>query len=158
MLENLSVLKKEERDLLVKAPSLVAALIGGADGDFSDDEIERAAELIHIKTFSEKHEHVREIYELLDHENTQQDIVALMVSLPKNVKERNEYISNELSKLNDIFLKLKYAFAIRYFKSLRQIAHLIATVDGGFWGVGAVHYKEEEWIKLPMISEPVKPR
>lgn len=156
MLNNLTQLSKEERDLLIVAPSLVAALIGGADGEFSDDEIERAAELIHIKTFSEKHEHVREIYELLAHENTEADLINLMLSLPKSTQERNNYLSNRLAQLNDILPKLRYSFSLRFYKSLRQIAHLVATVDGGFWGVGAIHHEEEKFIKLPMINEPVK--
>lgn len=156
MLENLSQLTKEEKDLLIVAPSLVAALIGGADGEFSDDEVERAAELIHIKTFSEKHEHIREIYDLLDHENTQSDLVALMVSLPKNTAESNQYLTNRLEGLNTILPKLKYAFSSRYYKSLRQIAHLVATADGGFWGIGSIHHEEEKFVKLPMINEPIK--
>jgi len=156
MLDNLTQLDKEEKDLLIVAPSLVAALIGGADGEFSDDEIERAAEVIHIKTFSEKHEHVREIYELLDHESTEQDMVSLMVSLPKDTKERNSYLTERLSSVNAILPKLNYAFSKRYYKSLRQIAHLVANADGGFWGIGSIHEAEKEFVKLPMINEPEK--
>ena len=156
MLDNLTQLEKEEKDLLIVAPNLVSALIGGADGNFSDDEIERAAEVIHIKTFSEKHEHIREIYDLLDHEDTKKDFVALMVSLPKNTEERNNYLVGRLTGLNNILPKLSYSFAIRYYKSLRQIAHLIANADGGFWGIGSVHEAEKVFIKLPMINEPVK--
>ena len=107
MLDNLTQLNQEEKDLLIAAPTFVAALIGGADGNFTDDEIERAAEVIHIKTFSEKHEHVREIYELLDHSQTEQDLVSLMVSLPKTAKERNLYLSTELEQLNGILPKLQ---------------------------------------------------
>jgi hypothetical protein len=156
MLENLSQLEKEEKELLIIAPELVAALIGGADGEFTEDEIKRAAEIIHIKTFSEKHEHIREIYELLDHEKTQQDFVSLMVSLPADTKERCDYLENRLARLNDIFPKLKYEFTSRYYKSLRQLAHLVANTDGGFWGMGSVRQAEEQYIKLPMINEPVK--
>lgn len=156
MLDNLTPLDNEEKDLLIAAPTFVAALIGGADGDFTDDEIERAAEVIHIKTFSEKHEHVREIYELLDHSHTQQDLVGLMVSLPKSTQERNNYLSSELEKLNGILPKLSYSFSIRYYKSLRQIAHLVANADGGFWGMGAIHEAERAFIKLPMLIEPKK--
>lgn len=156
MLENLSQLEKHEKELLILAPELVAALIGGADGEFTEDEIERAAEIIHIKTFSEKHEHIREIYELLDHEGTQTDFVTLMVSLPTDTKERCTLLENKLSELNAIFPKLKYEFTSRYYKSLRQVAHLVANADGGFWGMGSVRQAEEKYIKLPMINEPVK--
>ncbi|MDB4347730.1 hypothetical protein OAB01_03635 [Bacteroidia bacterium] len=156
MLDNLTQLNQEEKDLLIAAPTFVAALIGGADGNFTDDEIERAAEVIHIKTFSEKHEHVREIYELLDHSQTEQDLVSLMVSLPKTAKERNLYLSTELEQLNGILPKLNYSFSIRYYKSLRQIAHLVANADGGFWGMGAMHEAERVFVKLPMLIEPKK--
>lgn len=156
MLDNLTHLDKEEKDLLIAAPTLVAALIGGADGDFTDDEIERAAEVIHIKTFSEKHEHVREIYELLDHAQTKEDLVKLMVSLPKVTTERNQHLAGQLEKINEILPRLNYSFSIRYYKSLRQIAHLVANADGGFWGMGAMHEAEKAYVKLPMIEEPKK--
>lgn len=156
MLDNLTQLEKEEKDLLIVAPHLAAALIGGADGDFSNDEIERAAEVIHIKTFSEKHEHVREVYELLDHKDSKNDFIALMVSLPKDTNERNAYLSKRLEGLNNILPKLNYSFSSRYYKSLRQITHLVANAEGGFWGIGSIDKSEAEFVKLPMINEPVK--
>jgi len=156
MLSHLSQLTNEEKDLLIIAPNLVAALIAGADGEFSDDEIKKAAELIHIKTFSEKHEDLREIYQILDHDNAKEVLVDLMVSLPKDAKERNAYLTEMLKGLNAIFPKLRYEFTSKYYKSIRQIAHLIANVDGGFWGMGHIHYKEEELVDLPMIHKPEK--
>ncbi len=152
----LSQLNKEEKSKLIIAPNLVAALIAGADGEFSDDEIKRAAELIHIKTFSSKHEDLREIYRILDHEDAIESFIELMVSLPKDTSERNQYLVGMLSELNGILEKLPYDFSHLYYKSLKNIAHLIANVDGGFWGMGAIHEAEAALVDLPMINEPQK--
>ncbi len=152
----LTQLTNEEKALLVSGPNLVAALIAGADGEFSSEEIKRAAALIHIKTFSSKHEDLREIYKILDHNDNQELLADLMLSLQSNTKERGDYLSGQLAKLNDILPKLDYQFAILYYKSLLNIAALVASVDGGFWGMGGANAAEEVFIKLPMINKPEK--
>ena len=47
-------LTKEEQDMILKAPALIAVLVAGVDDVIESRELKRAVELVNIKTFSEK--------------------------------------------------------------------------------------------------------
>lgn len=146
-------LTQEERNLLVKAPLYVSVLIAGADGDVKNEEKARVVELVHIKSFSEHHG-INELYKELDHD-VAEELRNLIASLPDETVDRSNMLSDILAGLNNVLPKCSYAFSSHFYKSLREFAHYVATADGGFWGVGAITAAEAEWVKLPMIDQPV---
>ncbi|MBL7811737.1 MAG: hypothetical protein JNL57_05895 [Bacteroidetes bacterium] len=152
MLDHIKSLSQEEKDLVLHAPMYVSVLIAGADGLVDDVEKKRILELIHTKTFSEKYE-LRELYRELDHDAAN-ELRSLIAALPENTAERNQYLSDMLSRLNRIMPKLEKHFARQLYHSLRQFAHYVATAEGGFWGVNAITPAEQEWVHLPMIQNP----
>jgi hypothetical protein len=154
MLNHIQNLSDEEKVLILNAPLYVSLLIAGADGHIDSDEKNRTLELIHTKTFSERYE-LRELYKTLDH-NAAEEMRKMIAALPENTEERNNYLSDMLSKLNVVFPKLDSAFAISLYENLRQFAHYVATADGGWWGVGAIGAAEKAFVKLPMLNNPAE--
>jgi hypothetical protein len=147
-------LSDEEKELVKFSPLYVSALIAGADGDFSTDEKKRTFELVHVKTYSAKFG-LKSIYQDLD-ETVEEDLRKLIAILPQDQEERNAWLVNKIAGLNPIFDKVSYTFAHNLYRSLREFAHYVANVDGGFWGIGSVKAVEEVYIKLDMLVEPTK--
>jgi tellurite resistance protein len=154
MLNHILNLSDEEKALILNAPLYVSLLIAGADGHIDSDEKNRAIELIHTKTFSERYE-LREMYKTLDH-NAAEEIRKMIAALPENTDERNKFLSDMLARLNNLFPKLDQSFAISLYENLRQFAHYVATSDGGWWGVGSVGPAEKVYVKLPMLNNPAE--
>ena len=154
MLNHIQNLTEEEKELILNAPLFVSLLIAGADGNIDSDEKNRALELIHTKTFSERYE-LREMYKTLDR-NAADEMRDMLAALPENTEERNQHLSDMLSRLNDIFPKLDASFAISLYENLRQFAHYVATAEGGWWGVGSIGTAEKVFVKLPMLNNPAE--
>lgn len=145
-------LTKEEKDMMLKAPALIAVMIAGADNRIEPQELKRAVELVNIKTFSEKQD-IQPFYEEVA-KTINQDIDAVVGALPGGAEERNAVISDELAKLNKIFSRLKGKFAHDLYASLKHYAHMVAQSWGGILGIASVSAQEKKWVNLPMINEP----
>lgn len=152
MHKHINHLSEEERHLMIHAPLYVSVLIAEADGDIKNKEKARIVELVHIKSFSEHHG-INELYKELDHDAAE-ELRTLVASLPDDKAEREATLVDMLSGLNKILPKCNYSFASHYYKSLREFAHYVATIEGGFWGIGAITKEEAKYVKLPMINEP----
>ena len=155
MSNHIAHLSESEKELVRLSPLYVSALIAGADGDFSSDEKQRVFELVHIKTYSEKFG-LKDLYTDLD-ANVEQDLRTLIAQLPEAQVERNDYLVEKITALNPILEKVEYSYSHSLYRSLREFAHYIANVDGGFWGMGSVSKAEEEFLTLDMLNEPQKP-
>lgn len=153
MFEYIHNLSESEKNLVLNAPLYVTILVAGADGEISHEEKKKAIEIIHIKSFAEGYE-MREIYKNLEYD-VAHELRTLIAALPEATTERNQYLSDLLAGLNQIFPKLDKNFAVKYYKSLREFAHYIAHAEGGFWGVASVSSAEKEVVKLPMIMDPL---
>ena len=69
-------------------------------------------------------------------------------------QEREKLLSEEISKVNDIWPKLESSFAIKLYASLKEIAKHIAEASGGVFGYMSVGYEESKLIDLKMIKKP----
>lgn len=145
-------LTKEEQEMMLKAPALIAVMIAGADNRIEPQELKRAVELVNIKTFSEKQD-IQPFYEEVA-KTINQDIDAVVGALPGSSDERNAVISDELAKLNKIFPRLKGKFAHDLYASFKHYAHMVAQSWGGILGIASVSAQEKKWVNLPMINEP----
>ncbi len=149
LLENLTVLQIEQ---LFDSPALVALLIAGADGAIEPSEIERAIEVIHIKTFSE-YSNLKEFYIALEPDFTKR-FYHLYSLLPITKKERNGQIIQRLTALNEVLALMPYKFSLHFYKSLKNYAAHIANASGGVGGFFTISDDEKVLLHLDMITEP----
>ena len=156
MLFQLRNLSENEKDAVLSAPIYIGLLVGGADGELSEPELDRLVKVIEVKTFSEGND-VQNIYEAI--EEFSQDQVSAYVQkkiaqLPSDMGEREAELVSRLSRLNNILPKLNKTYARQYYNSLKDIAVSVANADGGFFGIAAISHEEKEFISLPMIEAP----
>lgn len=154
MLSRISQLKEDEQALVKKAPVLVGLLIAAADHHIEPEEIERIAQTVHTKTFSEKND-VSDLYEEISDEV--ENLVAQTVkSLPSDAEERVAQLSAQIEALNPIMRKLDTTFALQLYKSLRSMAVNVANASGGILRMGNISYSEKDFLHLNMLEDPSK--
>ncbi len=152
MLYQLEKLNEEEKELVLNAPAYITILIAGADDDITDAEIKRSLELVHIKTYSESID-IRDIYEKID-TDFESRLSNLIHKLPSTLEERETVVIEALSKLNAIFRKMDERLSHKYYLSLLNFSAFIARAAGGVFGIERVSFREEKFVKLPMIQDP----
>ena len=146
-------LNEDEKSLVLNAPLLVTALVSGADGEFTNEEIQQAVKIIHIKSYKESKE-VSGVYKTIDAQ-TEDSIQMLINALPESTLERNQILQKQLSGLNEIFTKLDPQFAYDLYNSLKQLAFYVSTA--GNLGLGVQTQQEKEMAKLSFINDPEQP-
>ncbi|MEY2925144.1 MAG: hypothetical protein RLZZ337_1694 [Bacteroidota bacterium] len=152
MLYQLRNLSESEQSIVLKSPVWVILLVACADHDIDEKEIDRAKEIVHIKTYATKND-VKNIYKELD-AHLDEEIDAALKSLSAQGRDRLIYLEENLAKLNKIFPKLDPTYASQLYGSLRSLALSIAQAEGGFFGVGRINGDEEKYLSLPMLERP----
>jgi hypothetical protein len=155
MIYEFEPLTRDEQEQMLKAPSLIAVLIAGADDKIDNHELKRAVELVKVKTFSEK-PGLREYYKEVSN-TIEQDIDDVLAALPGDAAGRNEVLSAELFLLNKSLSRLKPKFAHDVYASWKHYAHMIAQSWGGILGINSISLHEKAVKDLPMINEPALP-
>lgn len=148
-LENLTIVQIEQ---LFDGPALVALLVASADGTIDQAEIDRAAEVVHIKTFSE-YSDLKEFYVELEPDFLRR-FNHLMAILPQSKNDRNIEIINRLTALNEVLFMLPFKFSLHYYRSLKNYAVHIANAAGGLGGFFMINEEERRLLHLGMILEP----
>ena len=154
MIPEFNRLSSEETDLMFKAPFLIIILIAGADDKIDKHEMKQAVAISKLKMKRARRELVK--YYNIVGEDFEDKLKIFIHDLPKDTDERNEEISKELAKLNDIFPKLDKKFAVNYYESMKDMAVKIAESSGGVFGFMSVGYEESKVVDLKMIKEPSK--
>lgn len=150
MLSKIEHLSPSDRELVLNAPVLISALISGADGEFSQEEITQAARIIHIKTYSETRD-VSGVYKSVDG-YTEESILNIIRTLPTSTLERTQFLIDKLKGLNHIFPQLDSNFALDLYTSLRELAFYVSNT--GDLGVGMRSEQEKELAKLEFLNVP----
>ncbi len=154
MIEGFEQITHEEFAQLRDALPMIAALIGGADGNFDAKERYWAEKIANIYSFS-KGEPLDDFFKkVADHFSVRADAVYRH---HEDLEERNQFLSEELAKLNDIFPKLKPMDAYKLYRSFLKFAEEVAQASGGIFRMGSIDANEAKWIKLPMIKPIPKP-
>lgn len=112
---NLSNLEKES---LLKFPAYISLLAADSDDKFDMTEEKSAIKFAHIKTFSSDPlltEFYKEAEKVFKH-----NIEQLDKELPKERKQREAAIKNELSKLEKIVLKLGKDYTSTMHRSMKS--------------------------------------
>jgi len=152
MLYQLQKLSSEEQNSIRQSPIWVTLLVACADHDIQESEIDRAKEIIHIKSYALQND-LRDLYKELD-----ADIDSLidetLKSIPAEGTKRIIYLEDKIKELNAIFTKLDETFTKQLYASLKSLALAVAQSDGGFFGIGRISEEEEKFISLPMLNKP----
>jgi len=154
MIPEFNRLSTEETDLMFKAPFLIIILIAGADDKIDKHEMKQAVVISKLKLKRARRELV-EYYNIVG-QDFEDKLKIFIHDLPKDTDERNEEISKELAKLNDIFPKLDKKFSVNFYESMKDMAVKIAESSGGVFGFMSVGYEESKVVELKMIKEPSK--
>jgi hypothetical protein len=147
----LTSLTNTETELLFKGPLLVCILMAGADGKIDDRELAKAIRM------AKKQQWVKSVLaeffkELAQDFEDKLKIVIQSYPTPKN--KREEMISEELTKINQLWDKLEPEFSAAYLEMLRYLARNIAESSGKFWA--RIDSQEAELVDLPMLKDPIK--
>ena len=152
MLYQLQKLSSEEQTSVKRSPIWVTLLVACADFDIQEKEIDRAKEIIHIRSYALQSD-LKNLYRELD-ADIEQEIDQALVSVPAVGKDRIEYLKKKISELNSIFLKLDSTFNKQLYTSLKSLAVAVAQSDGGLFGISRISDEEKRYISLPMLRKP----
>lgn len=129
---------------------MVTILIAGADGNIDKAEVREAITIAKGKRTRARKE-LREYYNVAS-EGFEENLKAMIESLPKDAKERTDELTSSLSKLNDILPKLEGNYAVKFVESTKDLAKKIAEASGGILGYMSIGYEESKLIDLSMIK------
>ncbi len=149
MIEGFKHLTTEEFGTLRDTLPMIAALIGGADGDFDTKERNWAKKIANIYTFSKEDPLDGFFTKAADHFSEK---AGAIYSQHPDLEERNAFISEELAKLNDIFPKLETRLASKLYDSFLHFGKEVARSSGGIFGFLSVSPNETRLAKLPMVN------
>jgi len=139
-----------EKDKLKKSISLITVLIAGADGNIEKEELTWAKKIAGVREYgppTKLHSFYQDVG--VDYE---ENVNALIDTLPADVAERTKVISDRLAELNPILAKLDNDIASAYYKSFITFAEHVAKATGGILGFFSVSSEEKSLITLPMID------
>lgn len=146
----LEVLKDDERELVMRAPSLICVLIGGADGEFDKKEIDQAITAVHFRS-KQGEALLQEYYEAVDKE-----FEAVLMHVAQKYEgdehDRAKKIIAALSELSSILPKLDRRFAKLLLEDWKSLAKSVANATGGFLGYAKISVEESHYTELEMIE------
>ncbi len=150
MIKSIESLPPEKQKILYDAIPYVTLLVAGADGIIDDAELERGEKIAHIRAFH-FHPEWQEYYKKVD-EQLHGRLIELIRLLPRSPEQRQEIITRELSKINDILPLLDPKHATHFYDGLLSFARYVAKASGGIIGWMSIGPKEAKVVDLPMIN------
>lgn len=149
MTEYFKVLSDAEFDQLKDAVSLITVYIGGADGEFDDEEFEWAEKITKIRSYNLP-ESLATFYEQVgvDFHDKVEDLKKTLT----DVTSRNKYVEEKLTALNPILAKINPKLGAELYSSYISFAKHVAKASGGFLGFFSIGPKEAELLDLNMIT------
>jgi hypothetical protein len=148
--KELEHLSEEQRSLVFRTPALLSVLVAGADHDIDQKEIVHAIKAVHYRSLLENdflQEYYRAIEERFEHETYH--IIQKFEGQPE---EREAYIVEELTGLNDILPKIERRYAAILLENWKSLAKSVAKSAGGFLGFETISLAESHFIDLKMIT------
>jgi hypothetical protein len=150
MLQTLDNLESEDYQRLVDAFPMIAVLIGSADGYIDQSEIENAHRITVIRSHSFDAD-LKPFYRDVS-KGFRTKIEDVIDVAPRDKKELQAFLSEELAKCSPVFEKVRNDQAVRLLDSMRSFAKHIAEASGGFLNYLSVSSEEDELVHLDMIT------
>lgn len=153
MMQNaLKNLSADEIDELHLIPVWVSILIAGADNKIDKNEFNKSIQVADGKKKTANHL-------ILDYYKTvgakfEVNLKGYIALMPKDKKQRVDFLLKKLGRVNYIFSKLEKDFSYQLYLSFRDFAYKVAHASGGFFGLLSVSFAESQYIDLKMIDDP----
>jgi len=135
---------------LKDAVAWITILIAGADGKIDTDELDWATKLSNIRSYSYSEE-LKEFYASVG-QQFEDDIKKLIDELPQETANRTEVLTQKLSSLNPILLKMENSVAYKLYESYISFAEHVAKASGGFFRFASVSKEEQNLMILDMLD------
>ncbi len=144
-------LSEEQKAILIQAPVYIAYLIGGADNNFDEKEVEIAKYTVNLR--KNVGDPFLFDYYALAAENFNEQLDVLVAKYENlEAAARTSLLIEELQKVNDIFPQVDSLYAKTLLNSWKSFAREVAAASGGFLGMLSVSYEEEHFLDLGMIN------
>lgn len=130
-MKEIDKLDQIDRDILLRAPAVVALLASVSDdGEVSDKERAESVKLAHLRTYTSKpilHNYYKEVDKVF--EGHFENILA---QLPSEWKEKERFLENRLLNLDPVLLKLDPVYAEELITSLKSFAKHVFKSNSNF--------------------------
>lgn len=124
-------LGQEDRDILLKAPSVVAILAAiSDDGEVSKHEKSESIKLSHLRTYTS--DPLLQNYYKEAEKVFEENFDLLMSKLPAEWKEKEEFLEAELVQLRLVLPKLNDVYAKELVNSLKSFAKHVFKSNSSF--------------------------
>ncbi len=137
-------------ETLKKAISNITVLIAGADGNIDKDEIGWAEKLTKIRSYANPNR-LTPFYEEVGKTFTE-DLEHLIANVPQETDQRNELLSRQLARCNEILPLLEQNLGYELYESYKSFAKHVAKESGGFLGFFSISSSEAKFVDLPMLE------
>lgn len=131
MSTEIAKLSQEDRDILLKAPAVVAILAAiSDDGEVSKHEKSESIKLSHLRTYTSEpvlHNYYKEAEKVFENHFDQ-----IMASLPAEWKEKEDFLEAELTQLKVVLPKLNDVYAKELVNSLKSFAKHVFKSNASF--------------------------
>jgi hypothetical protein len=146
-------LDPHESEFMLSVPMLVCILIAGADGNIDRKEIKEA---ISVAGKNRESKGVLADYFREVSDDFEDKLKILVQGYPYESTQRNPIITEELSRINQLWAKLSPEFSRSLYEMLLDLSEKVASSSGGWLGIKSVGSQEAQYLKLPMIQPPSK--
>lgn len=131
MATEIAKLDQVDRDILLRAPAVVALLAAVSDdGEVSADEKAASVRLAHLRTYTSKpilHNFYKEVDKCFE-----QHFDDILAQLPSDWKEKERFLENRLCNLDPVLLKLNPVYAEELITSLKSFAKHVFKSNSNF--------------------------
>ena len=126
----LAVLKPHEKELLLKFPAYIAILAANWDGKIDEAEKRKAINFAHVKTYSTTDPLLKEFFKEAEKVFVK-NFDEIDNELPKGKEERDVAITEALSKLEPIVLKLGNEYAVKMHDAVKSFKEHVSKAHHG---------------------------
>lgn len=120
-----------DRDILLRAPAVVALLAAVSDdGEVSPDERAASVKLAHLRTYTSKpilHNYYKEVDKVFE-----THFENILAQLPEGWKEKEAFLENRLLNLDPVLMKLDSVYSEELIMSLKSFAKHVFKSNSHF--------------------------
>ncbi len=124
-------LSKEDRDIILKAPAVVAILAAiSDDGEVSKHEKSESIKLSHLRTYTSDpllHNYYSEAEKVFE-----ENFDSIMAALPSEWKDKEDFLEKELVQLRTVLPKVNDVYARELVNSLKSFAKHVFKSNASF--------------------------
>lgn len=127
----ISRLTEEEREIILRAPAIVALLAAVSDdGEVSEDEKSESIRLAHLRTYSSEpilHNYYQEVDKVFE-----KHFDEIMADLPSSWEEKEAFLKNKITSINSILPKFSKVYAEALIASLKSFSKHVFKSNSSF--------------------------